>query len=334
MSVTRWKRGRPRGLAAGFFLIGLIIAWALARPSPAFAGQAATDAANTQTATDAANTLKPGYVGYVGCNKENCHAKEKEGYLTSAHARRTWNDRVPAAADDCEACHGPGQAHMDNPSQKTQTTSLKKMAPQEATQVCLTCHNGRGLQALWAGSQHDQRDVGCIACHSNHSPKGEKQLKAESELEVCGACHRAIVNKQYRFNHMPVREKKLQCSSCHNPHGSANVKLLKVGTTTNEACTNCHPEKRGPVIWEHPPVVEDCATCHDPHGSNNNRLLVAKVPFLCQRCHVTSRHPPTPYEGFLLSTSASANKMYGRGCNVCHQMIHGSNAPAGKAFLR
>ena len=39
MSVTRWKRGRPRGLAAGFFLIGLIIAWALARPSPAFAGQ-------------------------------------------------------------------------------------------------------------------------------------------------------------------------------------------------------------------------------------------------------------------------------------------------------
>ena len=105
-----------------------------------------------------------------------------------------------------------------------------------------------------------------------------------------------------RLNHMPVREDKMTCSSCHNVHGSANMKLLKVGTTIDESCTSCHAEKRGPYLWEHAPVAESCATCHDPHGSNNDRMLVAKLPFLCQRCHVTSRHPPTVYDGYLLRT--------------------------------
>jgi DmsE family decaheme c-type cytochrome len=167
-----------------------------------------------------------------------------------------------------------------------------------------------------------------------HAPKGDKQLKAKAETELCATCHKNITNKQYRFNHMPVREGKMSCSSCHNVHGSMNVKLLKVGTTLNESCASCHGEKRGPFLWEHPAVIESCSTCHDPHGTNNDRMLVAKQPFLCQRCHVTSRHPPTIYEGLTLRTSGNANKIFGRSCVVCHQTLHGTNAPTGKAFLR
>lgn len=308
------------GLAPGFLLSGLTVAGLLVGPSPASAGQAD------------AGALKPGYVGYARCNKEGCHTPQKDTYLAGVHGRQ-WNGRSPAAKDTCESCHGAGADHMASPK-KTNTANPLRMAAAEASEICLTCHNGRSQQMLWSGSQHDQRNVKCVDCHSQHSPKGEHNLKAASELELCGQCHRAIVNKQNRLNHMPVREGKLECSSCHNPHGSANVKLLRVGTTANEACTGCHPEKRGPALWEHPPVVENCATCHDPHGTNNERMLIAKPPFLCQRCHVTSRHPPTPYEGFLLRTSGNANKIYGRECAVCHQMIHGSNAPSGKAFLR
>ena len=109
---------------------------------------------------------------------------------------------------------------------------------------------------------------------------------------------------------MPVREGAMTCSSCHNPHGSANVRLLKIGTTIDESCASCHAEKRGPYLWEHAPVANACVTCHDPHGSNNERMLVAKLPFLCQRCHVTSRHPPTVYDGFVLNNSTNANKIY------------------------
>jgi hypothetical protein len=63
-------------------------------------------------------------------------------------------------------------------------------------------------------------------------------------------------------------------------------------------------------------------------------MLVSKLPFLCQRCHVTSRHPATVYEGFLLQNSPNANKIYARSCTFCHQQVHGSNAPSGKFLLR
>ena len=63
-------------------------------------------------------------------------------------------------------------------------------------------------------------------------------------------------------------------------------------------------------------------------------MLVSKQPFLCQRCHVTSRHPPTVYDGFVMKNSSNANKITGRSCVVCHSQIHGSNSPNGKAFLR
>jgi hypothetical protein len=35
-----------------------------------------------------------------------------------------------------------------------------------------------------------------------------------------------------------------------------------------------------------------------------------------------------------MKNSTNANKVVGRECLVCHQQIHGSNAPSGKAFLR
>jgi DmsE family decaheme c-type cytochrome len=110
--------------------------------------------------------------------------------------------------------------------------------------------------------------------------------------------------------------------------------MLRAGTTVDEACASCHAEKRGPYLWEHAPVANACVTCHDPHGSSNERMLVSKVPFLCQRCHVTSRHPPTVYDAFIIKTSSNANKITGRGCVVCHSQIHGSNSPNGKALLR
>jgi DmsE family decaheme c-type cytochrome len=267
------------------------------------------------------------YVGQDTCL--GCH--EDQHYKGTLHALAS-NPRTPAAGHGCESCHGPGKEHAES-GDPTKIVRLWLLKPQEAATYCTVCHD-RGSHALWSGSQHDQRNVGCLTCHSVHSPKADKLLTAASEPRVCATCHQNVVNKLNRFHHMPVREGKMTCSSCHNPHGSTNVRLLKAGTTVDESCTTCHAEKRGPYLWEHAPVANACITCHDPHGTNNDRMLQAKLPFLCQRCHVTSRHPPTVYEGFLLNNSTNGNKIFGRSCTVCHQQVHGSNAPSGKAFLR
>jgi DmsE family decaheme c-type cytochrome len=268
--------------------------------------------------------------GYVG--ESTCATCHDQSYKGTKHAL-AFNERTPAATHGCESCHGPGQKHAES-GDPDLIQRPSKMTPEAASATCMTCHSRAASHALWDGSQHDQRNISCVTCHSVHSPKGPTQLKARTVTEQCASCHRNVTNKQHRFNHMPVREGALTCSSCHNVHGSTNVKLLRAGTTIDESCTSCHTDKRGPYLWEHAPVSESCVTCHDPHGSNNDRMLVSKLPFLCQRCHVTSRHPPTVYDGFQLNNTQNANKIFGRGCTNCHQMVHGSNAPSGKALLR
>jgi DmsE family decaheme c-type cytochrome len=258
-----------------------------------------------------------------------CH--EGQAYAKTAHGQ-AFNSRTPAATQGCESCHGAGKAHAES-GDATLIRRFNKASAAQSSEACESCHN-RASHALWQGSQHDQRNVNCATCHSVHAAKGQPQLAAKDQTTLCSSCHKNVVNKTYRFNHMPVREGALVCGSCHNVHGSTNVKLLKTGTTVDESCTSCHADKRGPYLWEHAPVSEACTTCHDPHGSNNDRMLVSKQPFLCQRCHVTSRHPPTVYEGYLLNNSQNANKIYGRSCTVCHQLVHGSNSPSGKTLLR
>jgi len=320
MGLIRHFRGSHFLLAGALAMTCLSVIVATATPSPpAPFAQAPASKSAAQPSGE--------YAGEATCL--GCH--EDHSYKGTRHGQ-AFNPRTPAANLGCESCHGPGKAHAES-GDPALITRFNKIAPAEASATCTTCHD-RASHALWDGSQHYQRNLSCVTCHSVHSPKGDKQIRAATQIALCGQCHRSVTNRIYRYNHMPVREGAMTCSSCHNPHGSTNVRLLRAGTTIDESCTSCHADKRGPYLWEHAPVSESCVTCHDPHGSNNERMLASKVPFLCQRCHVTSRHPPTVYEGYLLQNSSNGNKIYSRGCVVCHQMVHGSNSPSGKALLR
>ena len=271
-----------------------------------------------------------GYAGTDTCI--TCHTDHEATLKGTQHARAK-NPRTPAAAQGCESCHGPGQAHVDDDA-KGKILKFKAAKPEVASAACLTCHSG-GAHAGWEGSTHEARNLSCTTCHSVHKPASfEKQLVKTTETQLCATCHRQQVVKTERaVAHMPVREGKMACSSCHNPHGSvSNVKALKVGSSVGESCTSCHAEMRGPVLWEHAPVRENCATCHDPHGSSNDRMLNVRMPALCQRCHVATRHPATIYDNNAVMNKS--NRMFGRSCVNCHSNIHGSNHPSGQFFMR
>ncbi len=154
-----------------------------------------------------------------------CH--EDKGYKNTLHGK-TINDRTPAATQGCESCHGPGKAHADS-GDASLIRRFNKASAVESSQACVSCHNRAATHALWEGSQHDQRNIACATCHSVHSPKSEPQLAAKDQTALCSTCHKNVANKTYRFNHMPVREGAMNCGSCHNVHGSTNVRLLKAG---------------------------------------------------------------------------------------------------------
>jgi DmsE family decaheme c-type cytochrome len=122
---------------------------------------------------------------------------------------------------------------------------------------------------------------------------------------------------------MPLREGKLTCTNCHNPHGSASDAMLKEASI-NDNCYKCHAEKRGPFLWEHPPVRENCLNCHEAHGSNLEYLLKVQRPRLCQDCHSIGHASQSPL----------VNTAFNRSCNNCHSQIHGSNHPSGVLFQR
>jgi len=308
------------------------VAASSAPPAAPIAAAAPTEPAAAEPGIPDSQTApaapRKGYVGAEAC--ATCH----EGYEASIKATKhglAKDPRSPAAAQGCESCHGPGEAHAQDP-EKFKPIQFALLSAKAVTDTCVTCHD-RGTHALWKGSQHEARNVSCVSCHSIHKPKSAKaQLKTVNQQQQCMSCHRDKVAKLDRSGHMPVREGKMECSSCHNPHGSTNVRLLKAGNSINESCTTCHTEKRGPFLFEHAGVSGDsCATCHDPHGSNNDRMLVAKMPFLCQRCHNFTRHPSTIYDN---KVAKSSNRLYSRSCVTCHSTIHGSNHPAGSRFMR
>jgi DmsE family decaheme c-type cytochrome len=323
-------RTRRDGFPATLLAAALVLAWIAAIglvPAHAAADQPAAHAAAAAAPQSAPEN---GFVGDETC--ATCHEGPAKSLHASLHGKAQ-NVRTPAArtGQSCETCHGAGQKHVDS-GKKEDIRRFNVMKARDVNATCLSCHN-KGSHANWQGGQHDARNVSCATCHSVHSPKSEKaQLKTATVVQTCESCHKQEAMKVKRSGHMPVTEGKMDCVTCHSPHGSTNVRMLKMGNSLNEACASCHAEKRGPFVWDHAAGRENCASCHDPHGSNNDRMLVAKEPMLCQRCHVSSRHPATIYDGTQIA--AASNRAIGRSCVNCHSQIHGSNHPAGYVFLR
>ena len=234
---------------------------------------------------------------------------------------------------ECQNCHGPGSAHVKagggrgvggiisfRPEDQARTA-------EENNGICLACHE-KGDRTYWRGSTHETRAVSCTSCHTimkNVSPKF--QLKTAFEPDTCFQCHKDRRAQMARSSHMPLREGKMVCSDCHNPHGTATASLLKQDSV-NDNCYTCHAEKRGPFLFEHMPVRENCLNCHDPHGSVNEALLKVMRPRLCLECHGFGHLTNAP------ATGANSRGAFSRACMNCHTKIHGSNSPSGWVFQR
>ena len=274
------------------------------------------------------------YVGNETC--KGCHEDQFKKIDGTLHGRVLGErGRTDLQRQGCESCHGPGSKHLEdqaNPAFNIRFGPKSNRSATDQNAVCLQCHQ-KGKRLFWLGSQHEGRDVSCTTCHSAHSPKSARaQLQAPDQLTLCKECHATSVAVQMSWAHMPVREGKLQCSSCHNVHGTITEKLIPENSI-NENCYRCHAEKRGPFLWEHAPAKESCLNCHRPHGTNNIRLLKMREPRLCQQCHNENRHPSTAFAGGATEPTAD-RRFLGRSCALCHTNIHGSNHPSGFVFTR
>ena len=305
------------------------------RPAPRFAiWLLACSALSLLVGRTPSSQTAPSYAGSEAC--KTCHEAQWEAFQTNAHHRAEMDGKVVSDHVGCEGCHGPGSLHVAAGGDETDPgfasiRNFKTMKPEDVSATCTGCHKG-GEQFYWQHSDHAKRGVSCIQCHSVHHPQNAgagPMLTANDVNHLCITCHKDKRVALARSAHMPLREGSMTCADCHNPHGAPAPRMLRAATT-NELCYQCHADKRGPFLWEHPPVRENCLNCHEPHGSNNDKVLAGKRPYLCQRCHIGTRHPSTSYD----ARDLAGNRIFNRSCTNCHSQIHGSNHPSGRYFHR
>ncbi len=298
-ALQEWS-GQQTGTAAG-----------AQTPSPVRRARAATGAAS--------------YVGDKTCL--GCHATVVEKFGHTLMGRLQKQGKM-----QCETCHGPGSEHARLGGGRgvggivSFRSDDANFDIQAGNQVCLGCHL-KGERVYWPGSVHEVRGVACTNCHTIMQPVSRKyQLRTAYQPDTCFQCHKEIRAKIVRSSHMPVREGKIVCSDCHNPHGSATERLLRTASI-NETCYKCHAEKRGPFLFEHAPVRQNCLNCHDPHGSVNEYMLKVSRPRLCTECHSIG------HGGFLAGGPLQVG-VVSRSCQNCHTEVHGTNSPSGALLHR
>ena len=284
--------------------------------------------------------LEADYVGTQNCLAA-CHEHDKLKLFFDASTMGVQLKResgMPLV--DCETCHGPGSLAIKgltkelvekNNSLGIKTAcdhktliDLKNLPAPAQSLICIKCHTANATFNLhnWNAGVHALNEVSCFPCHDVHaSPDLKVTPRASSQL--CFSCHQAIQAQFALPNHHPLQEGRVVCVDCHNPHGGfAGQNLLH--DSVKETCVRCHPDKRGPFLYEHADVGENCQNCHSPHGSVNNSLLNAREPFLCLQCHVG--HRLNLNAGGII-TEERARALYTR-CTNCHSQIHGSDLPS------
>jgi DmsE family decaheme c-type cytochrome len=303
---------------------------AVAAAQPQNQPQSATPQAPQTTPAAAA-----GYVGGDVC--KTCHADIWAFFYKNAHFRSIAMGKTPPDRTGCEGCHGPAKAHIEAGGGKnTIPHAFSLMKPSAVLEDCLTCHAKDMSKPNIQRSEHTLNGVACTSCHSIHHSVSPRFLLAKKQNEMCYGCHADIRARFEMPSHHRVNEGFMTCTDCHNPHGgfaattgmATHPTMLLRSAQNGPPCLNCHIDKRGPFIFEHPSVaVEGCSVCHNPHGSVNNKLLTRPVVFtICLECH-NGTGTGTRNAGVDIQT-ARHNLLDPKfqKCTVCHVKIHGSNA--------
>jgi DmsE family decaheme c-type cytochrome len=223
---------------------------------------------------------------------------------------------------NCTTCHDPHGQILESSRQD----------------LCLTCHKGAPTMA-WHSAIHHLNGVACTDCHNPHPracvsqfievnheqvARAKRRVMAVDEPSVCYKCHPKIYGLNALPSHHPIKEGKMVCSGCHDPHGGETANLKEA--TINLTCYKCHGEFQGPFVIEHPPVRENCCYCHNPHGAVANHLLKRPATFLCLGCHTghNQTHPPGSV-GLQMNLDKTLQPNFYTDCTQCHSQIHGSN---------
>ncbi len=213
----------------------------------------------------------------------DCGACHTTGYSSAGHQDGlegiigTWSE----PDIQCEACHGPGSAHAENP------TGVPVSVDTRAEQ-CGSCHNRGGVNNVVIAKggfirHHEQynelqqsthRNLDCVTCHDPHTGIVYNDLEGAQALNAeCDDCHTTALASLQTAPLAAFQKDTLACMDCHMPKAAKSAVSLApfVGDisshifainsdslaeqfstdgstanpyiTTEFACLSCHPNE-------------------------------------------------------------------------------------------
>lgn len=256
----------------------------------------------------------------TGCNQ--CHATGAEPRISDD---QTMDTRVGEFGIACEACHGPGESHVEDKTSAS-IVNPRTLSAERSSQVCGQCHGAwvmsKETHAAWRSGGHDYKPgddlhelrkyvVGRENIHLHKAIKAEDSFWSDGENRVAGREYNGLLASPCFTK--GDGERKMTCISCHDLHPATDDAdalaswandQLSTSLAGNEACYQCHDDMRSQLVDHTHHAAESggslCYNCHMPHTSYG--LLKAV------RSHT------------ITSPSVAASIETGRpnACNQCH----------------
>lgn len=214
----------------------------------------------------------------------DCHSTglRKNYDLASDSYRTTWTDVNVA----CEACHGPGSAHVAwaRGARAGADKGFAASASDDRSELCFPCHSRRRVLSETPAPTRRFLDDNAPALLDEGFYRADGQIEDE-------------VFEYASFLQSRMHRAGVACVDCHEPHGAA---LREQG---NALCARCHEPARFDASSHHhhaPGTREgQCVACHMPsrvymqvherhdHGFRVPRpdLAPLGVPNACNDCH-------------------------------------------------
>jgi tetratricopeptide (TPR) repeat protein/ssDNA-binding Zn-finger/Zn-ribbon topoisomerase 1 len=237
-----------------------------------------------------------------------CHSTDlRKNYDASSRSFTTTFEEVDVS---CEACHGPGEKHLELARREQLKSAVNGGFPTALDQRGEWAFpEGKTIAKRRSALQSRAQIDNCGRCHARRGTLGDYQYGADlldthrlslpqSPLYYHDGQIRDEVYVYGSFVQSKMHQAGVVCSNCHEPHS------LALRAPGNGVCAQCHqPQKYDTTEHHHHNAGSaggQCAECHmpettymgvDPRRDHSMRIprpdlsIVMGTPNACNQCH-------------------------------------------------
>lgn len=266
----------------------------------------------------------------LACNK--CHTVRTQPRIEGQFQMDTTSAEFGIA---CEACHGPGERHVEsngNPATRYAAhlradesaadptiVDPSKLAPVRDAMVCGQCHaavldKDEATLREWLKTGFSYRPGDDLAKTRTFRDSGAEKFWSDGMIRTTGREYNALLHTPC-YTHLDAKRGIMTCLSCHEMHKKADDPRsdaewaddqLKPGMRGDLACTQCHADFRD--------EAKVAAHSHHASGSEGSRCMNCHMPLTTYGLLKTERSHT------ITSPTIAESVEVGRpnACNLCH----------------